>query len=117
MALPLRLITFDETLFCLFRLFPGGTQREKNHPFLFNGAFNQNKPKSLDHVRDFTGDTACHHRTNYLFLWPTISLRTVRRSTRVRFFSIAGVSNEICGISQRCSAMNQVGFSVAIQLR
>ena len=41
----------------------------------------------------------------------------VRRSSRVRFFSIAGVSNEMCGISQRCSAMNQIGFSVVIQLR
>jgi hypothetical protein len=38
------------------RALPGGTQREKNHPFLFNGAFNQNKPKSLDQVRDFAGE-------------------------------------------------------------
>ena len=28
-----------------------------------------------------------------------------------------GVSKEMCGISQRCSAMNQIGFSVVIQLR
>lgn len=51
------------------------------------------------------------------FLWPTISPRTMRRSTRVRFFSIASVSSEICGISQRYSATNQVGFSVVIQFK
>jgi len=53
---------------------------------------------------------------NYFFLCPTISPDMVRRSRRVRFFSIAGVSNEMCGISQRYSAMNHVGFSVVIQL-
>ena len=60
---------------------------------------------------------SCTSQPDYFFLWPTISPRTVRRSTRVRFFSVAGVSNEMCGISQRCSAMNQIGFSVVIQLR
>jgi len=53
----------------------------------------------------------------YRFLWPTISPLRVRRSTRVRFFSIAGVSNEMCGISQRYSAMNQIGLSVIIQFK
>src|SRR5215831_5199916 len=52
---------------------------------------------------------------DYFVRWPTISARNVRRSRRVRFFAIAGVSNERCGISQRYSAMNQIGFSVVIQ--
>src|SRR6476646_1570768 len=30
---------------------------------------------------------------------------------------LPGGTNEMCGISQRCSAMNQIGFSVVIQLR
>jgi len=64
------------------------------------------------------GDTAPSLQGgNHFFLWPTISARIVRRSMRVRSFSIAGVSNEMCGISQRCSAMNQIGFSVVIQWR
>src|ERR1043166_8398685 len=86
-------------------------------PSLFNPASNLHKPKLLDQVRDFAGETPAATGTNYLFLWPTISPRRVRRSTRVRFFSILGVSNEMCGISQRYSAMNQVGFSVVIQWR
>src|SRR5206468_7858749 len=55
--------------------------------------------------------------TNYFLRWPIISPRSVRRSTRVRFFSIAVVSNEMCGISHKYSAMNQTGLSVVIQLR
>ena len=64
--------------------------------------------------------SACLRRyaqSNYLFLWPTISADIERRSSRVRFFSIAAVSSEMCGISQRCSATKQIGFSVLIQLR
>jgi hypothetical protein len=68
--------------------------------------------------RDFAGDTpATTVDESHFFLWPTISPSKVRRSTRVRFFCIAGVSNEMCGISQRCSAMNQTGFSVVIQFK
>ena len=78
--------------------------------------------------RDFAGDPpspssgvagrpATTVDESHFFLWPTISPRSVRRSTRVRFLSIAGVSNEICGISQRYSAMNHIGFSVVIQCR
>ena len=79
--------------------------------FSFSGGFEIDKRNSLNPVRHF----ACGE--NYFFRWPTISPDIVRRSSRVRFFSIAGVSNETCGISQRCSAMNQIGFSVVIQLR
>src|SRR5437899_11871345 len=53
----------------------------------------------------------------HFFLWPIISPRTLRGSSRVRFLFMLGVSNEMCGISQRCSAINQTGFSVVIQLR
>jgi hypothetical protein len=75
----------------------------------FNGASNQHKLKLSNTLPEIRG--------NHFFLWPTISARSVRRSTRVRFFSIADVSNEMCGISQRYSAMNQIGFSVVIQCR
>ncbi len=87
-----------------------------------NESLFQHKPKLSDQtlqlMRDLAGDTpATTVGTNYLFLWPTISPRNVRRSTRVRFFSIAGVRSRMCGISQRYSAMNQIGFSVVIQCR
>ena len=42
---------------------------------------------------------------------------TERASSRVRFFFIAGASNETCGISKRCSAINQTGLSVVIQFK
>ena len=45
-----------------------------------------------------------------LVLASIISPRIDRRSMRVRFFSIAGVSNEMCGMLQRCSAINQIGY-------
>ena len=67
------------------------------------------------------GNRSYHRRAitilGYFFLCPNISPRMVRGSRRVRRFSIAGVSSEMCGISQRCSAMNQIDFSVAIQWR
>jgi len=51
------------------------------------------------------------------FRWPTISPLTVRGSTLVRRFSAPRGNNGVCGISHRCSAMNQIGLSVVIQLR
>ena len=56
-------------------------------------------------------------KPTYFFLWPIISPRTLRESSLVRFFLMLDVSSEMCGISQRCSAINQTGFSVVIQLR
>src|ERR1700730_10278022 len=55
------------------------------------------------------------HRS--FFRWPTISLSQVRRSTRVRCFSKPRVSKGWCGMSQRYSAINQIGFSKVIQWR
>src|ERR1700719_1614454 len=43
------------------------------------------------------------------FRWPTISLAQVRASTRVRFFSRPRLSNGWCEMSQRYSAINQIG--------
>ena len=64
-------------------------------PSPFNATSNLHKPKLPDQVRDFAGDTPAATGTNYFFLWPSISPRSVRRSTRVRFFSIVRVSNEM----------------------
>ena len=52
-----------------------------------------------------------------LLRWPTISPRTLRGSSRLRFFFMLDEISEMCGMSQRCSAINQTGFSVVIQLR
>ena len=78
------------------------------HVRLFNGLWNFQR-----HLSKLVDSHFTRFPRRLFFLWPTISPRTVRRSTRVRLFSIAGVSNERCGISQRCSAMNQIGFSAS----
>jgi hypothetical protein len=93
--------------FAYFGFLLGRTPCKENPWLLFQRqASCRHKLKSLDQI--------CRG-ANHLFLWPTISPCMVRRSTRVRLFSIAGVSSEMCGISQRYSAMNQTGFSVVIQ--
>ncbi len=107
--------------FAYFGLLLGETLRKKKPWLLFLMAHptgTKSKVQSVSHFLRITGSTTpATAATFYFFLWPTISPSNVRRSTRVRRFSIAGVSNEMCGISQRYSAMNQIGFSVLIQFR
>ena len=48
-------------------------------PSVFNAASNLHKPKSLDLAQStFAGDTPATTGTNYFFLWPSISPRSVR---------------------------------------
>src|SRR4029077_11307193 len=119
---------FDESALLLWRelhhapVCVGCAERRENlssdaeigmiHVRLFNGLWNFQR-----HLSKLVDSHFTLFPRRLFFLWPTISPRTVRRSTRVRFFSVAGVSNEMCGISQRYSAINQVGFSVVIQFR
>jgi hypothetical protein len=98
-------------------LFRVGLSVKRTIPSCLTALSTKTSPNRSIRFAILQANTACHHRRNYLFLWPTISPRSVRRSTRVRFFSIAGVSSEMCGMSQRYSAMNQIGFSAVIQFR
>ena len=112
---------FDECALLVWRelyhapVFVGHAKRRKNlsgdpeigviHVRLLNGRRNFQR-----HLSKLVASHFTRFPCRLFFLWPTISPRTVRWSTRVRFFSIAGFSNEMCGISQRYSAMNQTRF-------
>src|SRR5206468_10927501 len=112
--------------FAYFSFSPGGTPRKKKSRFLLyhmprlpSNCVSARELSEATHLRQSFGAAGwpATMDENHRVLWPTISPDIVRRSTRARFLSIDGVSSEMCGISHRCSAMNQTCLSVVIQLR